>query len=247
MRVHGTVGGPDASCGSIISGSGDLTARFAQCERGFSMKLKLTIPAVCLLALACVFAAVPAFAGTYVAYDNTGPGSHTTNAWSIFDVGGGASTVTNSFTLSGTTNITGANFDVWVLPGDSMTSVNWSITDTAYGTSLASGSAAGGPNTQVATAFGFYPVLEESFSIPLLKLTAGTYWLQLSDGLDAFDNNIYWDESDGRSTAFESGGIGQIPSETFQIIATPEPSSLTLLGLGMLTLAGVVTRSKLLA
>ncbi|HZL27747.1 MAG TPA: PEP-CTERM sorting domain-containing protein [Acidobacteriaceae bacterium] len=210
------------------------------------MKLKLRVPAMCLLAFGCVFATVPASA-SYLVYDNTGPGSYSTNAWSIFDVGGGASVVTNSFTLSSTTNLQGANFYAWVLPGDSLTSVSWSITDTAYGTSIASGTVAGGPNTQVATAFGYYPVLEESLSIPALNLAAGTYWFQLSEGLDAYDNNVYWDESDGPSTAFESGGVGQIPSETFQLIATPEPSSFTLLGLGMLTLAGVVTRSKLLA
>lgn len=210
------------------------------------MKLKLRIPAICILALGYVFTAVPAFADAVV-YDNTGPGSYTTNAWSIFDIGGGANTVTNSFTLSGTKTLTGANFWIWVLPGDSLTSVSWSITDTAYGTSLASGTSAGGPETQTATAFGYYPVLEESISIPYVTLGAGTYWFQLSEGLDAYDNNVYWDESDGPSTAFESGGVGQISSETFQILATPEPSSFTLLGLGMLTLAGVATRSKLLA
>lgn len=206
------------------------------------MKLKVGTPAVCLLALACVFAAVPASAGTVV-YDNTGPGSYATNAWTIF----GAYTVTNSFTLSSTVTVEGANFYVWLLPGDSLTSVIWSITDTAYGTSIESGTAAGGPNTQVATAFGYYPVLEESISIPQITLAAGTYWFQLSGGQDAYGTNVWWDESGGPSIAYETGGSDPIPSETFQIVATPEPSSFLLLGLGMLALASLATRSKLLA
>jgi hypothetical protein len=211
------------------------------------MKLKVGIPAVFLLALACVFAAVPASAGVVV-YDNTGPGSYTANAWSIFDNGGGAYTVTDSFTLSSTAIVEGANFYVWLLPGDSLTSVNWTITDTAFGTSIETGTAAGEPETQVATAFGYYPVLEESISIPpTVALAPGTYWFQLSEGLDAYDNNVWWDESDGPSIAYATGGLGQIPSETFQIIGTPEPSSFLLLGLGMLALAGLATRRKLLA
>jgi hypothetical protein len=215
-------------------------------KRGLRMKLKVGTPAVGLLALACVFAAVPASAGVVV-YDNTGPGSYTTNAWSIFDNGGGAYTVTNSFTLSMTENVEAANFYVWLLPGDSLTSVVWSITDTAFGTTIKTGTAAGGPNTPVATAFGYYPVLEESISIPKVTLVAGTYWFQLSDGQDAYGTNVWWDESDGPSIAYETGGYGQIPSETFQIIGTPEPSSFLLLGAGMLALAGLATRSKLLA
>jgi hypothetical protein len=207
------------------------------------MKLKVGIPAVWLLALSCVFVAVPASAGT-VLYDNTGPGTYTTNAWTIFDNGGGAYIVTDSFTTSVNETVQGANFYVWLYPGDSLTSVTWSITDTAYGTPFESGIAAGGPNTQVATAFSYYPILEESISIPDLQLTAGTYWLQLSAGQDAYFNNVWWDESDGPSTAYETGGFGQIPSETFQIVGyTPEPSSF-LLSAAMLALAGLAMRGK---
>lgn len=209
------------------------------------MKLKIGISAASLVALTCIFAAVPASATPVVVYDNTGPGSLTTNAWSFFD---SAYTVTDSFTLTEEgAYVQSANFDVWVLPGDSLTSVTWAITNTPYGAPIDSGNVAGGPNTQVATAFGYYPVLEESISIPNLALPGGTYWFQLSDGLDAYDDNVFWDESDGPSTAYESS-YGQIPSETFQIIGNPapEPSSFLLLGLGMVALAGMATRKKLL-
>ena len=213
------------------------------------MKLKAGISAICLLALGCAFAAVPAFADPEysVIYDNSGPGSYTTNAWSIFGSGVGAYTATNSFTLYGGEGIDGANFYAWFYPGDSLTSVDWSISSTAFGTPIASGTSVAGPNTQVATAFGYYSVLEETILIPFVSLPAGTYWLQLSNAQDAYDTSVWWDESDGSSTAYESGSLAPIPSETFQILATPEPSSFLLMGLGMLALAGLATRGKLLA
>ncbi|HEY3839256.1 MAG TPA: hypothetical protein VGL72_21935 [Bryobacteraceae bacterium] len=209
------------------------------------MKSKVNIPAVFLLALACVLAAVPASAG--VLYDNTGPGSLTTNAWSFYNGGGGGSSVTDSFTVaSGLDHVTGIDFDVWVNPGDSLNSYTWSISSSAFGAPIASGNVAGGPNTQVATAYGYYSILQESVSIPDLDLTAGTYWLELSNGSDAYDTAVWWDESDGASAAFSSDA-GAIASETFQIDGTvPEPSSVLLLAPAMLALAGL-TRKKLLA
>jgi hypothetical protein len=212
------------------------------------MKLKVGIPAVCLFALASVFAAVPASANPVatVVYDNTGPGTYTTNAWNIF----GANTVTDSFTLSINEVLQSANFYVWVYPDDSMTSVTWSITGTPFGApfdGLTGTAAPVGPNTLVATGFGYYPILEESITIPPTIVPVGTYYLQLTGGVDAYDINVFWDESDGSSIAYNTGGA--IPSETFQILASPapEPSSFLLLGLGMLALAGLATRSKLLA
>jgi hypothetical protein len=209
-----------------------------------SMKLKVGIPAVFLLALACILVAVPASAG--VLYDNTGPGSLTTNAWSFYNGGGGGSSVTDSFTLTTLAQVNGISFDVWTNPGDSLNSYTWSISDSAFGAPIATGDVAGGPNTQVATAYGYYSILQESISIPDVDLTAGTYWLELSNGSDAYDTSVWWDESDGASAAFSSDA-GAIASETFQINGTvPEPSSVLLLAPAMLALAGL-TRKKLLA
>ncbi len=205
------------------------------------MKLKVGISAVSVLALACALAAVPASAESSVIYDNTGPGSLTTNAWSIF----GTDAVADSFTLPVAATIDGVNFNVWVLPGDSLTSVDWSITDTPFGTVEASGTTTEGPNTSIGTGFGYYPILGETITIPDVNLPAGTYDLELTNGQDAYDNSVWWDESDGPSTAYNAGG--QIPSETFQVLATPEPPSFLLMGLGILALAGLATRTKLLA
>jgi hypothetical protein len=198
--------------------------------------------AVFLIALAFALAAVPASAD--VLYDNTGPGSFTTNAWSFYNSGGGGTSVTNSFTLSHDVLVNGFTFYVWVDPGNSLSSVTWSITDTPFGAAIATGNATGGPNTQVATAYNYYSILQESISIPSLYLAgANTYWFELSNGIDAYDIGVYWDESDGSSTAFLSSG-DQIPSETFQVNGTevPEPSSFLLLGNGLLALAGLARR-----
>lgn len=210
-------------------------------KRGLDMKLKVGISAVSLFALACAFAAVPASAESSVIYDNTGLGSLTTNAWSFF----GTDAVADSFTLPDAETIDGANFDVWVLPGDSLTSVAWSITDTPFGAVEASGVTTEGPNTPVATGFGYYSILGETITIPDVPLASGTYYLELTNGQDAYDTSVWWDESDGPSTAYNAGG--QIPSETFQVLATPEPPSFLLLGLGILALAVLATRNKLMA
>ena len=99
-----------------------------------------------------------------------------------------------------------------------MTGVTWSLTNTAFGTPIETGTVAGGTNIPVATAFGYYSVLEESISIPFVTLATGTYWFQLSNGQDAFDNKCFWWDGERWSliTAFDAD-YGQIPSETFQI------------------------------
>jgi hypothetical protein len=155
--------------------------------------------------------------------------------------------VTDSFTVTpGLVHVNGISFDVWVYPGDSLNSYTWSISSSAFGAPIATGNTAGGPNTVVGSGFGAFDILQESISIPDVDLTAGTYWLELSNGSDAYDTAVWWDESDGASAAFSSD-YGAIASETFQINGTvPEPSSLLLLGPGALALAGLVRR-KLLA
>ncbi|MGH9607009.1 MAG: hypothetical protein ACRD3N_15080 [Terracidiphilus sp.] len=188
------------------------------------MKTKVGILAVSLLALAGVFAAAPSSAQS-VLYDNTGPTSLTTNAWSFSS---GVSSVTDSFSLSQESVIDGVTFDAWINPGDSLASETWAITTTPFGTPIATGNVTGGPNTQVATADGYYPVLAESISLPPVSLGAGTYWLQLSNGLDSYDVGVWWDESSGLSTAYSSAS-GLVPSETFQILGVvPEGGSFLL-------------------
>jgi hypothetical protein len=99
--------------------------------------------------------------------------------------------------------------------------------------------------------FGFNVCLETANLTPF-NLNAGTYWLNLENGQVSNGDPVYWDENDGPSAASE-GSLGTIPSESFTILGTttsttgttstsPEPSSIILLGSGILGMAGIVRR-----
>ena len=52
---------------------------------------------------------------------------------------------------------------------------------------------------------------------------------------------IFWDENSGPSTAYENV-VGSIPSESFILLSSPEPSSILLLGSGILGIVGILRR-----
>jgi len=171
-----------------------------------------------------------------VLYDN-GPINGTVDAWTI----NYGYAVSDSFTLSQASDVTGVNFGVWSDPGDTMTTVDWAITTTpATYTDTATATVTSGP--VVGQGFGYYDLRTDSFSLPNISLGAGTYYLVLQNAVTAGGNPIYWDENDGLSTATESV-TGSIGSESFQIIgnvavvgATPLPSTWTMLIAGFLGL-----------
>jgi len=84
--------------------------------------------------------------------------------------------------------------------------------------------------------------------------SAGSYWLNIQNASSAAGDPVYWDENSGPSSASENT-VGTIPSESFTVLGTqsttttttttgttPEPSSILLLGSGILGLAGVLRR-----
>ena len=181
----------------------------------------------------------------------------------------------DTFTLAAPSTLTEVDLGVWLIPGDNLTSLDWSIdsyvdSTTAPGTgasiSLASvtGAAVSSDSIGAENLFG-YVVESYSFSLPSVDLSAGTYWLVLSNGVVASVSTepAYWDESDGPSEAWQStnGFLISDPaagscfntycSEAFQIDGAstgtsgtvPEPSSLTL-GVLTLLLAGGVRRLR---
>jgi len=185
----------------------------------------------------------------------------------------------DTFTLTAQSTLTEVEIGVWLIPGDNLTSLDWSIdsfadSTTAPGTG-ASTSLDSGTKTAVSLDFSYFPAPGEnlfgfvveafSFSLPSVDLSAGTYWLVLSNGVVASVSTepAYWDESDGPSEAWQTTNGFLIPdpagdgcettycSEAFQIDGAttstsgtvPEPSSLTL-GVLAALLAGAVRRLR---
>jgi hypothetical protein len=93
------------------------------------------------LAISCLaLAAIPTSA--QVLYEN-GPINGTVDGWAIVS-GYLCCLVTDSFALAADSTVTGFQFGAWEFPGDTMTSVDWSITSQGnFGTVYGSGTASG--------------------------------------------------------------------------------------------------------
>jgi PEP-CTERM motif len=208
--------------------------------------LKLRIASLTILCLA--LAAIPAMAQ----YDN-GPINGTTDAWTI----NFGYIVSDTYTAESST-LTGFSFGVWELPGDVMSSVDWSITSgensgTVYGSGTASGS--GLTDKFISTNQYGYDIDAITVSgLNVSEVSGTTYWLNLQNATVPSGDPVYWDENSGAgckgtgcpSQASESS-VGTIASEAFTINggtsgSTPEPSSIMLFGSGILGLAGVLRR-----
>jgi PEP-CTERM motif len=201
----------------------------------------MRIASLVILCLALV--AIPAWAD----YDN-GPINGTTDAWTI----NFGYVVSDTFTLGAAATVTSVSFGVWEFPGDTMSTVDWTITATENGTGV-------GLTSNVTDKF--ISTNQYGYNIDLITfnagvpLAAGTYWLNLYNATVPSGDPVYWDENSGAgcksggcpSQASESA-VGTIPSEAFTIGtsgstgSTPEPSSIMLLGSGMLGLAGLLRR-----
>jgi hypothetical protein len=210
------------------------------------------------LILLCMALAAPAWA--QVLYDD-GPINGTEDAWTInfgFVVG-------DTFILSANSTVGGFNFGVWEFPGDTLTSVAWSITEYYnYGTVYGSGVASGQNLTDQFISYNQYgynidKITVTSLNVPLLAGT--TYWLNLENASVPSGDPVYWDENDGVGCTGDDGhgggcpseslnGEGSIGAESFDINGpgggtTPEPGSFLLLASGILGLAGVLRRKLL--
>jgi opacity protein-like surface antigen len=194
------------------------------------------------LAVVAALSVAPAFAD--VAYTN-GPINGTIDAYTINQ----DFQVADSFTVPTSDPLTSVSFGLWLFPGDSASSVDWAIfTDPTNQVNLFAGTGSLTLTDTFNNSFG-YDVSTATFSLPnLTGLTIGTtYWLSLSNLATTNNDSGYWDENDGPSQGWQSGGNGFISSHSFTIsndanAAVPEPGSLALGGTGLLLLAGALRR-----
>jgi len=203
-----------------------------------------------LLVLCLTLVAIPASAQTV--YSN-GPINGNTDAWTI----NFGFIVSDTFNVvnSGTT-ITGGSFGLFLLPGDSLTSAELSITSSEFGgTSYFDQTVSFTAESCQTNQYG-YNVCRDNTSFNGPTLNAGTYWLNLQNGSVPSGDPVYWDENSGPSMASENS-VGSIPSESFTVLGSststtttttttsssvPEPSSVMLFGSGILGLAGWLRR-----
>jgi len=229
-----------------------------------------TAGVVALIAAIALFVGAVTTVRAAILYDNCfGCDGYTLHAWDIIAGENPGGVVANSFVLSVGATVDDFEVALWVLHVEgvtsSVTSVDWHILaddgggNPFGGTIIASGTAAnpvGTPITTFTSSGAEIDVLDEEFNIPGVPLAGGTtYWLVLFNGLAT--SNVYWDQSDGQSTAFAStpveefiagtqpcndnsaiGGGNCTDSESFKLSGTtgsvtvPEPGTLLLLGLG---------------
>ena len=155
------------------------------------------------------------------------------------------------FTTTQNATVTELQFGAWLTPGDVLESVEVVVSSEEYGGTTYTDQVANVTQSGCSmNQFGFNVCLE-SASLTGFNLNAGTYWLNLENGVVNTGDPVYWDENDGPSAASE-GSLGTIPSESFTqpgagsttgtTGTTPEPSSIMLFGSGILGLTGILRR-----
>jgi len=200
-----------------------------------------------MVAVLCLaLAAIPA-----VADINNGPINGTTDAWTI----NFGYVVSDNF-VADSSSIAAFMIGVWLFPGDTVTSLDWSITSAEFGgTIYGSGTASDGSLSDQFISSNQYgynidQIRVLTYDLPVIQ--GNTYWLNLANASVPSGDPVYWDENSGPASASESA-LGTIPSEAYTLNTcfaggtgspgcgqTPEPGSLLLLASGVLGVAGVL-------
>jgi hypothetical protein len=204
---------------------------------------------IAALTILCLTLALPAMSGTI--YEN-GPINGEVDAWVINN----GDIVSDTFTVSGGNSIVaGLSFGAWLYPGDTLTSVEVSITSGINGGNIYFDETVAFSASRCATNQYGFNVCTETGSFNGPTLPNGTYWLNLQNASVTNDDLIGWDQNAGvrcHSPGCPSQGWdsneGPIPSESFSVFGsasstTPEPNSIVLFGSGIVVgMAGMLRR-----
>ena len=157
-----------------------------------------------------------------VIYEN-GPINGTTDAWTI----NFGYIVSDTFVPTAS-SVIGFDLGVWEFPGDSVTSVQWSITSGPNsGTMYGSGTVSGSNLTDqfISTnQFGYDIDKVSALGLNVIVTSGQTYWINIQNAAVPSGDPVFWDENSGNgchssgcpSQAVESG-VGTIASEAFDI------------------------------
>lgn len=198
-----------------------------------------------------------------VLYDNT-PYNPSVCCSYGFGPAGSGNVVSDSFALKNSATVTGFDFFDWLAQGDSLLSVDWSIGSSFGDSNFGSGTAAGAglsasgvllTGSLGAVNLALYRMDVSGLDTPL---SAGSYWLSLSNGTLSSGTYVSWDTYAGSGCGGTGGGAGcpasavtynpppglswhGIPSEAFDITggatAAPESGSLVLFGGGLMAVS----------
>ncbi len=125
--------------------------------------------------------------------------------------------VSDSFTLGDSATVTNASFWAWLIPGDTLTSVEVQIGAAPFGNELFDQTLNFTSSNCFPNQFGYNVCAETATFIGGgVNLGAGTYWMTLSNASVPSGDPAYWDMNSGPSQAQENT-IGTVPSEAFTL------------------------------